>query len=103
MRILFDQGTPLPLQKALAHHQIETAFRKGWAELKNGDLISAAEIEFDALITSDKNLKYQQRVTGRKLAILVLPTNVWPILRAREKEIAEAVDRLKPGDYVEIT
>jgi len=83
-------------------HQIETTFQKGWATLKNGDLILAAEREFDVLITSDKNWKYQQRITKRKLAILVLPTNVWPKLRLRENEIAEAVEKLQPGDYIEL-
>ena len=73
MRILFDQGVPLPLRGFLTGHQVETAFRMGWAELKNGDLLNQAETKFDLVVTTDKNWKYQQRISGRRIAIVVLP------------------------------
>ncbi len=102
MRILFDQGTPAPLRSFLPSHTVSTAYERGWSALKNGELLAAAELHFDALITTDQNLRYQQNLTDRKLAILILPTTSWPILRAAGAVISSAVDALRPGDYVEL-
>jgi hypothetical protein len=74
----------------------------GWGGLKNGELLWEAERQFDAFISTDQNLKYQQQVVGRKLAILVLPTNDWPTIRSKGAEIAASVTALKPGDFVEL-
>lgn len=71
MRILFDQGTPAPLRSALTAHTVSTAYEMGWTQLDNGALLKAAEAEFDALITTDKNLQYQQGLKGRQLAVLL--------------------------------
>lgn len=103
MKILFDQGTPAPLRHALAGHTICTAYEMGWADLDNGALLQAAEREFSALITTDKNLRYQQNLTGRRLAIVVLPTTSWPRIQAHEVEVADAVSALRPGDFVALT
>lgn len=70
--------------------------------MKNGALLKEAEAQFDAFITTDQNLKYQQNVAGRKLAILVLLTNDWPTIRGKAAEIAAQVAKLKPGDFVEL-
>src|ERR1700690_1396036 len=78
MKILFDHGTPAPLRHQLAGHEISTAYEMGWAKLSNGDLLAAAEKSFDAFITTDQNLRYQQNLAGRRLGILVLPTTSWP-------------------------
>jgi hypothetical protein len=102
MRILFDQGTPAPLRQHLSGHQVETAYELGWSRLTNGDLLAAAEGQFDALVTTDRNLRYQQSLAGRKLAVLVLPTTSWPRLRDRAQAIATAVASLKPGEYLEL-
>src|SRR4051812_29897733 len=102
MRILFDQGTPLPLRRFLVGHQIKTTFRIGWSKLKNGDLISAAEAEFDLIITTDKNWKYQQRIAGRRIAIVVLPSANWPVLEAGTDEFIPKITAAKPGDYIEL-
>jgi len=88
MNILFDQGTPAPLRKTLAPHRVSTAFEMGWENLENGKLLAQAEGRFDVFITTDKNLRYQQNLTGRRLAILVLPTTSWP-------EIKRPSDRLR--------
>jgi predicted nuclease of predicted toxin-antitoxin system len=101
VNILFDQGTPAPLRRVLAQHSVKTTYERGWTELDNGRLLATAESQFDALITTDKNLSYQQNLAGRRLAILVLPTTNWPQLRMHEAKIAAAVDALKPGDFVE--
>ena len=62
-----------------------------------------AELQFDAFITTDRNLKHQQRFVGRKLAILVLPTNDWPTIRAHAGEIVVKLITLKPGDFIELS
>ena len=74
----------------------------GWAELTNGDLIAKAETQFDVIITTDKNWKYQQRITGRRIAILVLPTANWPELKMRVEAIVNAVNGAKPGSYTQL-
>ena len=103
MKILFDQGTPAPLQRALAGHQVTTAFEKGWSDLQNGDLIRMAEADdFDALITTDQNLKYQQNLRGRKLAILILPTMSWPKIQKHRDKVSVALNTLKPGEFREL-
>jgi hypothetical protein len=99
MRILFDQGTPAPLRHYLTTHEVKTAYEQGWAELQNGDLLARAESEFNLFITTDQNLRYQQNLTGRRLAILVLPTTSWIRIRNRADEVATAVESMKPGEY----
>jgi hypothetical protein len=102
MRILFDQGTPVPLKQHFSGHQVETAYELGWSRLSNGELLAAAEGRFDVLVTTDRNLRYQQSLSGRKIAVLVLPATSWPKLRDRLQEIESAVALLKPGDYREL-
>jgi hypothetical protein len=70
------------------------------AELDNGDLLAAAERKFEAFITTGKNLRYQQNLSRRQLAIVVLPTTSWPEIQKRLAMISDAVKGLKPGDFV---
>ena len=103
MRILFDQGTPAPLRHALAGHSVETAYEKGWSNLSNGDLLAAAEgAGFDLFVTTDQNLRYQQNLAGRRLAILVLPTTRWPIIERHVAEAAAAVASMQPAGFREL-
>jgi len=103
VRILFDQGTPAPLRHHLAAHSVSTSFELGWEQLDNGALLLAAEqAGFEVFVTTDKNLRFQQNLSGRQLAILVLPFASWRRLRAHAGLIAIAIDALKPSDYVEI-
>lgn len=102
MRVLFDQGVPDPLRRALTAHVVSSAYEMGWSTLSNGDLLDAAEAEFDAFVTTDQNLRYQQNLTGRGLAILVLPFASWPKLQSHLPSIVAAIDVLQPGDYVEL-
>ena len=102
MRILFDQGTPVPLKRSLAAHQVETAWQHGWSQHSNGDLLNAAETAgFDLLITTDQNLRYQQSLAGRRIAILVLMIANWPQLEPHSAAIAIAAEAIPPGGYVE--
>ena len=102
MRILFDQGTPVPLKDHLSSHQVETAFELGWSRLTNGELLASAEGRFDVFVTTDRNLQYQQSLSGRKLAILVLPTTSWPRLQRQIGSIVSAIEGLKAGEYREL-
>ena len=103
MKILVDQGTPVPLRSDLTGHQIETAAVRGWSELSNGDLLNQAESEgFEAMVTTDQNLHYQQNLSSRTIAILVLTSTSWPRIQSKVSEVKAAVDSLQPGDYVEV-
>ena len=100
MRILFDQGTPAPLRKVLTGHDVATAYEMGWSQLTNGNLLKEAEASFDAFITTDQSLQYQQNLTGRRLAILSLWTTSWPKLQRHLPEIVAAIETLNSGDFV---
>jgi len=102
MRIVFDQGAPVPLRRHLSGYAVSTAFELGWATLTNGDLLAAAEGKFDPLLTTDQNLRYQQNLGNRKLAILVLPTTSWPEIQKHIRQITDAISLMKPGGYDEV-
>jgi hypothetical protein len=74
----------------------------GWATLSNGDLLAAAGKSFDAFITTDQNLRHQQNLVSRRLAILVLPTTSWPEIQKHTNKVADSVSALKPGDFIEL-
>lgn len=93
---------PQPLRRFLAEFEISTAQEMGWGRVKNGELLKRAEGVFDAFLTADQQLKYQQNLAGRPLAILVLSTNRWPNVKANTAQIIAAIQVLKPGDYVEL-
>ena len=103
MRILFDQGTPVPLRQHQTSHVVDTAFERGWSTLRNGELLDVAEHErYDLLITTDQNLRYQQQLAARQLAIIVLLSTSWPRIQRRIEAIQAAVERVVPGGYEEI-
>lgn len=103
MRVLFDQGVPAPLRSAFVGiATVDTAFERGWSRLRNGELIAEAEKSFDVFVTTDKNLRYQQNLVSRKIAIVVLPTTQWPALRARADEIARITAKVAAGAFIEI-
>ena len=104
MRILFDQATPVPIRPFLKGHSVRTAAEEGWDKLSNGELLSAAEAAgFDAFLTTDRNLGYQQNLTGRKLAIIVLSKQQWPDVRPHVQLIVDAVNAAAPGSFTEVT
>lgn len=103
MRVLFDQGTPVPLRHALAGHSVSTAYELGWATLTNGALLRSAEEQgFEVLVTTDTNLRYQQNLAARRIAVVVLSTTSWPRIRAAAERVASAVDAASIGSYVEV-
>jgi hypothetical protein len=103
MRVLFDQGTPVPLRALLTRHNVTTAYELGWSELRNGDLLRQAEESgFEVFVTTDQNLQYQQTLPGRKLAIAVLMATSWPRIERHTSEVVAAIDSLQAGSYLEI-
>lgn len=104
MRVLFDQGTPVPLRRALTQHLVETAYERGWQRLNNGELLRAAEkAGFELLVTTDQNLRHQQNLANRSIAILVLTTASWPRIRKHADLVAAAVSSLAVGEYQELS
>ena len=103
MKILFDANTPAPLAASLHGHDISRADELGWQGLENGELLDAAEkAGFDILLTCDQNIRYQQNLTGRKLAVVILSTNHWPSLRQVAERIASMVDFAQRGQLMRI-
>jgi len=103
-RILFDVNVPRPLARLLPRHEVELADHLGWRELTNGELLSAAEqAGFDLMVTADTNLRYQQNLSGRRISIVVLSTNAWPIVRDHAEKISAVVDAAIPGSYTEVS
>ncbi len=103
MRILFDQGTPAPLRRALSAHEVAIAHELGWSRLQNGELITAAEnAGYEIFVTTDKNLKYQQNLAGRRLSIIVLMTTSWPRIRAHLAAVVAAIEEARRGGYLEV-
>jgi hypothetical protein len=103
MKILFDNGTPKPIARCLAGHDVTRARQIGWHELENGELIQRAEeCGYDVLLSTDKNIRYQQNLAGRKIALVVLGNSQWPIVRLHLDKIAAAVNACTPGSYAEV-
>ena len=80
---------------------VSTAYEMGWSEIDNGRLLSAAELEFDAMITTDQSIRYQQNFAGRRLGIIVLPTTNWRTIQIHQREILSAINNLHPGEVVD--
>ena len=104
MLILFDHGAPRGLARALSSHTVITAKANGWDRLTNGALLNAAEAAaVDLLLTTDQGIRYQQNLSGRKIAIVVLTgTTKWPRVRLQQDYIAAVVNAAKPGSYFEV-
>ncbi len=103
VKVLFDQGTPAPLRNALTAHEVETAFERGWSTLENGRLIAEAEAAgFEVFVTTDRNLKYQQNLATRTIAIVVLLTTSWPRIERQLAVVVKTVDAAVSNSYTEV-
>jgi hypothetical protein len=102
MKILLDECTPRVLKRRLPGQDVSTVQEMGWAGLKNGDLLAAAEGHFDVFITSDKNLRFQQNLKKFSFAVLLLPSNKVPIVVGLLPDIEAALTTIMPRDFVEI-
>jgi hypothetical protein len=103
VKILFDNGTPRPIAKVLTAHDVTFSRKRGWHQLENGELIQTAEnAGFDVLLTTDKNIRYQQNLKQRLIAIVVLTNQQWPAVEPNLDRIVKAVNEATPGSYIEI-
>lgn len=104
MKILFDQGTPVPLRRFLAEHTVKTVYEESWSTLSNGDLLNIAEkAEYHLFVTTDQNLRYQQNLRERQIAVVVLLSTSWPQIRLHVDDIREAISATNSEDYVEVS
>ena len=102
-RILLDQNVPFGLPRLLVGHEVSTAYRMGWATLSNGDLRRAAEAAgFAAMITCDQNIRHQQNLAARKIALVGWKQTNWDVIRKNAVAVIDAVNRWRPGSYEEI-
>ena len=103
MLVLFDQGTPVPIRRFLVGHTVETAAQRRWDRLTNGELLKVAEeAGFELLVTPDKNIRYQQNLSVRTIAIVVLGNPQWTALRPHVERVVAAVNAATPGSYTEV-
>jgi hypothetical protein len=103
MLILFDHGTPAPLRTFLTGHTVKKAKDLGWDTLGNGELLKAAEgAAFEILLTTDKNIRFQQNLKKRTIAIVVLGNSRWQLVRRHAERVVAAVNTAKPGNYIEV-
>ncbi len=103
MRILFDNGAPRPIARSLKNHEVTFARKIGWHELENSALIERAEAAgYDLLLSTDKNIRYQQNLEGRRIALVILGNTQWPLVQLQLDAIAAAVNRSTPGSYTEV-
>jgi hypothetical protein len=101
LRILFDKNIPVGFRRFLTTHEVRTFYDLGWpGDLENGDLLRAAEdANFDVLLTADQNIVHQQNLKGRRLALVVLGSNLLPLIRSHHVQISARVDAATPGSY----
>lgn len=100
MRTLFDRCTPRPLRGYLTSHVVNTSYDKGWSELDNGALLDKAEQHgYEVFVTTDADMADQRVLTGRELAVVVLLSNQWPLIRqaAESGQIQNAVENTGVG------
>lgn len=103
MRVLFDNGTPRGVASALAEHTVEEARAHGWDNLANGELLDAAEAAgFDVFVTTDQNIRHQQNLAGRKIAVVILSKARWKLIKPRLAAIAAAAAAALPGTFTEV-
>jgi len=101
LKVLFDHNVPRKLRLSLAGHDVKTAYEMNWAIEEDGALLLRAESQgFQVLVTGDTNLVHQQNLRHRKIAIVVLGINNWPLLKLNIQPIVSAVNAAKPGSVV---
>ena len=103
MLILFDHGTPRSISRWLLGHTVVEAVARGWDTLANGELLTVAEeAGFDLLLSTDKNIQYQQNLKGRRIAIVILGNSQRPTVHRYIDRVVAAVNAAMPGSYTEV-
>jgi hypothetical protein len=100
VKIVLDECVPWPLARHLAGHTCTSPQRCGWGGSENGDLLRLVEAEHDLFVTSDQNLRYQQNLADRKVAILELSTNDWVTIQRDMNAIVSRIKSMRPGEFV---
>jgi len=103
MKILLDECVPWPMHRLLTDHSCRSVQAQGWSGIRNGDLLQRAEAEFDLFVTSDQNIRYQQNLAGRRIAILELSTNDLRRIQAASALIEDAAGKLRPSEFKHLT
>jgi hypothetical protein len=103
MRLLLDESVPRRLRQALPNHDVKTVVEMGWGGIKNGKLLELAASNFDAFITIDKSLPYQQDLSSLAIAVVVLDafSNELPALLPLIP-LEQALATLTPCTYVKV-
>lgn len=100
MKVLLDENLDHALRKLLGEHEVVTVSYMGWAGIQNGALLRAAEESgIDVLLTGDQTLRYEQNLTGRRLAIVALSVIRLPILKENLPRIIDAIEKAVPGSF----
>ncbi len=102
MKVLIDESLPRYLKQVLAEHEPFTTQERGWAGIRNNELLMRAESNFDVLLTADKNLRYQQNLKGLSLAIIVFPSNRLSVVEALAEKLQDALSTIKSGEVLEL-
>lgn len=103
MRILLDECVPWPMHRLLSSHVCTSVQAQGWSGIRNGDLLQRAEADFDLFITSDQNIRYQQNLAGRRIAILELSTNDLRRIQAASALIEDELGKIQPNEFMHLT
>ena len=104
MRILLDECVDWRLARDIAGHEVKTAREMEWRAIRNGELLALASQEFDAFVTVDRNLAFQQNIGGLRLAVIVLraKTNRLADLKPLVPALLRALDAAKPGALISV-
>jgi hypothetical protein len=100
VKVLLEENLAHRLRKNLGAHEVFTVSYKGWAALKNGDLLRTAENDgIEVFLTGDQTLSYEQNLAGRTIAIVTLSSVEWDILKHHPPLIVAAIDNASPGSF----
>jgi len=103
MLVLFDNAVPRGTAQCLRSHTVVGCRDRGWDTLSNGELLAAAETAgFDVLVTTDKNIRHQQNLKGRRIAVVVVGKGRWRLIKPMLEDVCAAVNGGVPGSYTEV-
>jgi hypothetical protein len=105
VRVLLDECVPRQLRNDLVGHHVQTVADRGWAGIKNGDLLRRAAAEFDVLLTTDRGMEFQQNLQSLSIAIVVVAvgSNDVDVLRPFVPKMVEALGGIQPGEVRRVT
>ncbi|MFQ5896444.1 MAG: DUF5615 family PIN-like protein [Nitrospinota bacterium] len=104
MRVLLDECVDRRLARDIVGHEVRTVPQAGWATIRNSDLLVLAEGQFDAFVTVDRNLAFQQDLPRFSIAVIVLRarTNRLADLRPLVPQLLEALQQAARGQVTRI-